>query len=350
MSKTAGSHIVLPTQLIMVKPEFFGFNTETSKSNVFQHAAMGALNVQDKHDCALKEFAGYHQMYIDNDIDVLVLDTTDGKKTDVTKIDYEQARPDEIFPNCVVTFPGSDLKRIGSIGRSGQSIDEKATYAIFMPMLEKNRQREKPAMVEFLKKNDYKVIEDVFEHDLSVYESQRRALEGTGALVLDRPNKVIYCALSDRADKELAQQFSDIVGYELVTFNTVKIAGKPIYHTDLITHIGGTYQNIASDFIAPEDKKRVLDVMQTYRKVYTLRPEQFMVFCGNSQPIMNRKGEEFLSLSTRAYDGFGPELREKIAINHGVRFIHADISTIETVGGGSGCCLALEGKHGKVFS
>src|SRR5262245_17077237 len=133
MSKTTGSQIVLPNQLIMVKPELFGYNPETSTTNVFQHAAG---NPQEDHDQALIELDAYYQMYLKNRIDVIMLDTTGGKKTKVHEIKASDARPDEIFPNCVVTFPGSDIKHMGTVGRSGHVIDEKETYAFVMPMLE----------------------------------------------------------------------------------------------------------------------------------------------------------------------------------------------------------------------
>jgi hypothetical protein len=189
------------------------------------------------------------------------------------------------------------------------------------------------------------VIDDVFENDLSVYEEKKIALEGTGSLVLDRVNRIMYCALSARADRALAEEFASKVVYRLVFFDTVKFHGAPVYHTDLMTHIGGQYQNVCSDFIAPDAKERVLKIMREHRAVYELSGEQFKAFCGNSQPAVNDKGQEFLSMSSNAYNAFGPKLREEIEKKHGVEFIHADIGTIERVGGGSGCCLALEGRH-----
>lgn len=48
-----------------------------------------------------------------------------------------------------------------------------------------------------------------------------RYFEGTGVLVLDRVNKVVYCALSERADIRVAERWTDELGYkDLVTFQS----------------------------------------------------------------------------------------------------------------------------------
>lgn len=41
--------------------------------------------------------------------------------------------------------------------------------------------------------------------DMSPFESEGQYLEGTGVLVIDRINGVAYVALSERADRRLAQ-------------------------------------------------------------------------------------------------------------------------------------------------
>lgn len=55
--------------------------------------------------------------------------------------------------------------------------------------------------------------------DMSPAEGSQKYLEGTGALVPDRVNGVVYVNLSERADKALAQQWADSLGYkDVVTF------------------------------------------------------------------------------------------------------------------------------------
>ena len=64
-------------------------------------------------------------------------------------------------------------------------------------------------------------------------------LEGTGALVLDRIFRVAYVALSERADRALAEQWVRDMGYEqLVAFGSFDEAGCPVYHTNVMMAVG----------------------------------------------------------------------------------------------------------------
>ena len=63
--------------------------------------------------------------------------------------------------------------------------------------------------------------------DMSTSEASNKYLEGTGALVPDRVNGIVYVNLSERADEKLAQQWADSLGYkEVVTFRS---AGSPSF-------------------------------------------------------------------------------------------------------------------------
>ena len=58
--------------------------------------------------------------------------------------------------------------------------------------------------------------------DMSSSEGSQKYLEGTGALVPDRVNGLVYVNLSERADEKLAQQWADHLGYkDVVTFRSV---------------------------------------------------------------------------------------------------------------------------------
>lgn len=59
--------------------------------------------------------------------------------------------------------------------------------------------------------------------DMSSSEASQKYLEGTGALVPDRVNGLVYVNLSERADEKLAHQWADHLGYkDVVTFRYVK--------------------------------------------------------------------------------------------------------------------------------
>ena len=51
--------------------------------------------------------------------------------------------------------------------------------------------------------------------DLSAAEREGKNFEGTGVLVLDRINGVAYVALSERADKTVAEHWVEKLGYKV---------------------------------------------------------------------------------------------------------------------------------------
>ena len=48
----------------------------------------------------------------------------------------------------------------------------------------------------------------------SYAERAQHFLEGTGAMVPDRVNGVVYCSLSERAEEMLARQWASELGYK----------------------------------------------------------------------------------------------------------------------------------------
>lgn len=51
--------------------------------------------------------------------------------------------------------------------------------------------------------------------DYSAEEQSRKYFEGTGSLVIDRINGVAYVALSERANKDLAERWAADMGYRV---------------------------------------------------------------------------------------------------------------------------------------
>src|SRR5882672_10422665 len=76
----------LTNTIVMVRPNHFGFNPQTAKSNVFQHQVLESeKEVQSK---ALAEFNATVETLKANGIKVLILESRDDFIT-----------PDSIFPN-----------------------------------------------------------------------------------------------------------------------------------------------------------------------------------------------------------------------------------------------------------
>ena len=71
------------------------------------------------------------------------------------------------------------------------------------------------------------------------HERGGRYLEGTGALVLDRANRVAYAALSERCSRELCLEWAEALGYnEVVFFDATDEQGNPVYHTNVVMAVG----------------------------------------------------------------------------------------------------------------
>src|ERR1700761_7095115 len=198
--------------LLMIRPVSFGFNEQTAGSNAFQNRD-GANDAQNH---ALKEFDGFVQVLRDNGVDVTVIDDTKEPNT-----------PDSIFPNNWVSFHAD-----GNI--------------FLYPMQAENRRLER-------REDIISQLEDKFKvhriEDLSTFELQKKFLEGTGSMVLDRENKIAYACLSPRTDKEVLALFCKETGYQAITFDAFDEHGKAIYHTNVVMGIGTKFVVICLDSI-----------------------------------------------------------------------------------------------------
>jgi hypothetical protein len=63
-------------------------------------------------------------------------------------------------------------------------------------------------------------------------------------------------------------------------------------------------------------------------------------FCGNILELKNALGERVLAMSTSAWAGFEPE--QQAFFKERMHICANDISTIETIGGGSMRCMLAE--------
>jgi hypothetical protein len=77
--------------------------------------------------------------------------------------------------------------------------------------------------------------------------------------VLDRVNGVAYVALSERADRGLAEAWVSSLGYkELVTFSSADGRGKPVYHTNVMMAIGTDVAVVCADSVADAKERQHL--------------------------------------------------------------------------------------------
>jgi hypothetical protein len=293
-----------PQRILMVRPESFGFNQQTLSSNPFQQ--LPGMRVESVVQNAIKEFNNMVDLLGAHEIHVQVFDDT----TIVEK-------PDAVFPNNWIT-----LHPDGRI--------------IIYPMMALNRRVERRVdIIESLRKNF--VVTEII--DLSHEESNRRYLEGTGSLVLDYVNKIIYASRSERTNEELVHKVAQILDYRAVVFNAVDQKGLPVYHTNVVMGIGTRFVVICLDAIHSEDdQERLLSSFAaTGHKVVAISYQQMLSFAGNLIEVRNRKEEPFVLLSYRAFHSLLPGQID--AISRYAEMIPIPIDTIERQGGGSVRCM-----------
>ncbi|MFT4660595.1 MAG: hypothetical protein ACI8XB_000863 [Patiriisocius sp.] len=296
----------------MVRPVNFYFNAETAKNNFYQKNE-GDFTVQSANELAEREFDDFLEQLQSNGINVIVVDDLLDPET-----------PDSIFPNNWVSFHQD--------GRVG-----------LYPMFAENRRLERRTdILEMLRSEGYEINEIV---DLTEAEEEGRFLEGTGSMVLDRVNKLAYAALSLRTDKAELEQFCDAFGYEAVPFvanQSVEGQRLPIYHTNVMMHVGDKYAVLCADTIDDKEEKNLVisKLEKSGKEVILISEEQKNNFAGNMLQLNNHKGEKFTIMSTAAYNSLDVGQLNKLKNFGGI--IHSSLTTIEQLGGGSARCMMAE--------
>jgi hypothetical protein len=298
-----------PSAIFLVRPDHFGFNTETALSNAFQSDKLICEN-QNVRKEAIAQFENFVKVLKSHEIETLVFDSP-----------KNQQAPDAVFPNNWI-----------SMHENGK--------LILYPMLTKNRRIERnPEIVDEIKKR-YMITEIV---DLSREEEKGRILEGTGSVVFDHVNKIAYANESSRTDRYLFYDVCEMLGYTGVFFKAVDERGMDIYHTNVILTIGSGYAVICKDAIDKSDASEVINSLYASGlTVIEISYDQTTHFAGNMIEVENKHGERFLVMSESAYKILTSSQRDELS-GH-ARLIYSDLSTIESVGGGSARCM-LAGIH-----
>jgi len=298
----------------MVRPAAFGFDDETAATNVFQHApSPDASGDQTSaiQKWGVEEFDGLVLALIQAGVEVIVVDDTP-----------EPGKLDAVFPCNWISFHAD-----GTV----------ILYPISAPV---RRLERRPSIIRDLETNYGFQVSRVV--DLTSHEREGRFLEGSGSLVFDDANRLIYASLSDRTNPDLAADVADLLGYELVTFAATDERGRPIYHTDVVMALGTGFGVVAAEAIREEGERQdVLDRLRsTGRELVQISFEQLALFAGNLLEVTNRDGGASVVMSDAAYAALAPDQLE--AIGRYGALIHAPLPTIEGVGGGSARCMIAD--------
>ncbi len=290
----------------MIRPVAFGFNKQTASSNAFQQQGIAQADVQEM---ALAEFDALVATLRDNGVDVMVVDDAPEPHT-----------PDSIFPNNWVSFH-----------ENGQ--------VFLYPMQAENRRVERRYDILSQLKGKFTVNE---VDDLSHFESEGKFLEGTGSMVLDRENKIAYACISPRTDMEVMNAFCEKSGYSPVYFHSVDGNGTAIYHTNVLMCIGEGFVVICLDSVSEEAERELLtdSFTITGKEIIDISLAQMNAFAGNMLELVNDKGEHLLVMSESAY--YSLTASQIKNLEKYCKLVYADLTTIETNGGGSARCMIAE--------
>lgn len=292
--------------VFMVKPVRFGFNPQTAQSNAFQKKEGYGIQVQE---AALREFLAYATLLRANGISIALAEDTQEPRT-----------PDSIFPN------------------NWFSTHEDGTLVLY-PMAAPNRREERKGhFLEIIKKN-FKVTRTV---DLTHYEDEGLFLEGTGSMILDRENKIVYACRSPRTDMKVLDDFCTQLGYTPVTFESVDRNGQQIYHTNVMMCVGTAYAIVCLESIAdPQERQNVVTSLEkSGKKIIEISFDQVNKFAGNMLELRNGEGKKFLVMSATARKSLTSEQNRELSKTY--RLLSPQLETIETNGGGSARCMLAE--------
>ena len=293
----------------MVRPEQFGFNPQTAESNSFQTVEI-TNDTSEIRKSAITQFDQFVEQLRSHGIHVLVFHSPRHKKL-----------PDAVFPNNWVTFHED--------GR-----------VVLYPMLAENRRLERRLDIIDSIGEQFEIREII---DLSVEETNNLALEGSGSLVFDHVNMVVYANESSRTNRKLFYRTCDMFGYQGVFFNAMDQEGADIFHTNVMMMIGEGYSVICKDAIEKSQQDTVINSLTNFKlEIIEITMKQMSEFAGNMIQLQNDSGSKFVVMSDSAYCTLRDDQKEKLLKYNEI--IHADVSTIENIGGGSARCM-IAGIH-----
>ena len=301
--------------VLMVRPARFGFNAQTAASNAFQKSAPAAsvhalpADAAGVQQAALREFDALAEQLVRAGVQVIVVEDT-----------LHPVKPDAIFPNNWVSF-----HRDGTV--------------VLYPMMAPNRRLERrDEVLAEVAAAGFRITRTV---DLCHREELGQYLEGTGSLVLDRPRHVAYANISARTDLDTLGEFAQQLDYDLVTFESVDAAGRPVYHTNVMLALGTGFAVLCAESIAAQRSRDA--VRETLgaggRQVIEISCSQMQAFAGNVLELAP-PGSKLIAVSTTAWRSLNAEQRRSLE-KHG-NVLAAEIPVIEHFGGGGVRCMLAE--------
>ncbi len=299
--------MAITSTILMVRPAAFGFNAETAANNFFQTNPNESK--EDLQQKALSEFDNMVITLRKHGVNVVVIEDT-----------ATPAKPDAIFPNNWLSTSPNGMVTV---------------YPMFAP----NRRTEKRDDIVQQLSKDFAVTT---LQDWSEYEVEGRFLEGTGSMIVDHDNAMIYAAISERTNLSVLEKFAATNNYQAVVFLATDKDGQPIYHTNVMMALGEEFCVLCEEAI--EEEWELIAVRQllesTNHAVIPITREQMHSFAGNMLEVKNDKDEHLLVMSQSAFDSLRKE--QKRMMEAFATLVPIPVPTIENIEGGSVRCMMAE--------
>ena len=297
----------LASTILMVRPAAFGFNEVTAANNYFQ--SNPNISKEELQQRALAEFDSMVQTLRSHDINVFIIEDT-----------KEPAKPDAIFPN------------------NWLSTSPNGVVTVF-PMYAANRRIEKRDEILEQIANEF-VIRDV--QDWSEYEVEGRFLEGTGSMIIDYENKMIYACVSERTSLSVLEKYAAMNSYQAIVFLATDKNRMPVYHTNVMMALGEDFCVLCEEAI--EEEWELIAVRQllesTNHTIIAITRDQMHCFAGNMLQVKNNNREKFLIMSQTAFNSLRKEQKQMLEAY--AMLLPIAVPTIEEVEGGSVRCMMAE--------
>jgi len=300
----------LARTVLMIRPVAFRSNPQTADSNQFQ-ADPGTVSRVVEQRAAANQFQGL--------VDTL---RAAGVGVVVEPDRPEPDTPDSIFPNNWVSFHAD------------------GTVALY-PMMAPNRRAEvRPDIIERLSRDRGYRVDRVI--DMTGLAEAGHFLESTGSLVLDRPNRVAYAALSPRTTVEAVAEFARQLEYEVLTFEALDREDNQIYHTNVMMSMGDGFAVICDATIRDSAQRQAVlrRLQDTGHEVISIDEQQMTRFLGNCLQLEAADGSRVIAMSRQAEEALTAEQALRLR-RHG-RIVSSPIHDIERSAGGSVRCMLAE--------
>ncbi len=299
----------LTKHILMVRPANFGYNAETAVNNAFQSDEV-IRDTEALRQAAIHEFDNMVTLLRSKGIDVMVVQDTESP-----------VKPDAVFPNNWISFH-----------ENGALI----TY----PMFAQNRRIERREDIIRQVSQQFEV-KNRYTFDFYEDEQEPLFLEGTGSMILDRPNKIVYACLSQRTSPVLLDKFNVLMGMERCIFKATDRNGHEIYHTNVMMALGEDFVVICMDSVAEEQRKDLKESFErTGKEIIEINYDQMEAFAGNMLEVYGTNNTRYLCMSQSAYNSLNDD--QKYRLGSKTQLLPIPIPQIEKFGGGSVRCMMAE--------